>query len=200
MYIPLLNRSADAGEAVKFIQRYHFATLVTAAPRPEATHLPFAVRHENGGVRLLSHVAKANKQWKDFSPEREALVVFQEPHAYVSTLFYDGQMEVPTWNYVAVHCYGAARIITERDEGFALLEAMMDSFEPRYREQWDSLDERFRNELYEGIVPFEITVRELQFKKKLSQNRPPAERERIRLAFEASPDPRIAETGRMMRK
>lgn len=180
------------------MQRYNFATIVTVSPRPEATHLPFVIQRHGDIIRLLSHMAKANLQWKDFSAEQQTLVMFHEPHAYVSTTFYDAEDEVPTWNYTAVHCYGTPRVITDRAEGFAVLEAMMDTFEPRYREQWNSLGDTFRNGLYKGIVPFEMEVAELQFKKKLSQNKTSGERARIKIAFEQNPDPIIAETGRMM--
>lgn len=190
-------------EAVEFMQRYNFATIVTASLhtniRPEATHVPFVIQCHGDSIRLLSHIAKANPQWKDFTAGQQTLVMFHEPHAYVSTTFYDSNDEVPTWNYTAVHCYGTPRIITARAEGFALLEAMMDTFEPRYREQWNTLGDTFRNGLYNGIVPFEMEVVELQFKKKLSQNKTSAERTRIKAAFEGNPDPLIAETGRMIR-
>ncbi len=86
-----------------------FATLVTAgADGLVATHLPVILddaASPNGTLR--AHVARANRQWHDF--DGEVLVIFSGPHAYISPSWYgDTQPSVPTWNYLAVHAYGAA--------------------------------------------------------------------------------------------
>ena len=65
MYTPKINLMPDQQEAITFMQRYSFATLVTAAGGvPSATHLPFVVEQRDGKVVLISHLAKANPQAK----------------------------------------------------------------------------------------------------------------------------------------
>jgi transcriptional regulator len=179
MYTPKQFALEDAEKIVSFMQAYSFATLVTVRDGlPVATHLPFVVEHQDGTVILTSHMAKANPQWKDLA-EQQALVIFTEPHAYISPSLYDHERNVPTWNYVAVHAYGQAVLQTEDDQALTILEAMMDSFEPAYKQQWDGLPEDYRLKLLKGIVAFRITVSDLQGKHKVSQNKTEAERQRI---------------------
>jgi predicted FMN-binding regulatory protein PaiB len=114
MYIPQFNHVTDPAILHALMQHFSFATLVTQHEgRPFATHLPFLVEPEHGEQgRLLAHLAKANPQWTDFGPGREALVIFQGPHTYISPSWYETQPSVPTWNYAVVHAYGARRIQT----------------------------------------------------------------------------------------
>jgi transcriptional regulator len=57
---------ADTTEAVGFMQRFSFATIITAKNNlPIATHLPFLVAIKDGNIILTSHFASANEQWKD---------------------------------------------------------------------------------------------------------------------------------------
>jgi transcriptional regulator len=39
------------------------------------------------------------------------LVIFSEPHAYISPTLYEKQQNVPTWNYVSVHAYGKVKLL-----------------------------------------------------------------------------------------
>jgi transcriptional regulator len=179
MYTPKQFALEDAEKIVSFMQAYSFATLVTVRDGlPVATHLPFVVELREGSVILTSHMAKANPQWKDLA-EQQALVIFTEPHAYISPSLYEHERNVPTWNYVAVHAYGQAVLQTEDHQALTILEAMMDSFEPAYKQQWDGLPEDYRLKLLKGIVAFRISVTDLQGKHKVSQNKTEAERQRI---------------------
>ncbi|MCH5720029.1 FMN-binding negative transcriptional regulator [Niabella hibiscisoli] len=107
------------------------------------------------------------------------LFFFSEPHAYISPAHYDKKESVPTWDYVAVHAYGTAKIIEEEQEKMQLLEQMIGFYEPGYQEQWNSLTDKFKSGMLKGIVAFEIEVTELQGQKKLSQNKTSVERQRI---------------------
>ncbi len=153
------------------MQRYSFATMVTTGnDGPIATHIPFVVEEHNGSIRLLTHIARANDQWKDFEGCR-VLVIFHEPHAYVSAKFYDNKEDVPTWNYVAVHAYGTAKIINEREKIESLFLKTFDFYDPSFHDQWkNDLSDEYKEKLIARIVACEIEVTELQGKKKLSQN------------------------------
>jgi transcriptional regulator len=51
MYIPDSNLMADTTEAVGFMQRFSFATIITAKNNlPIATHLPFLVAIKDGNI------------------------------------------------------------------------------------------------------------------------------------------------------
>jgi transcriptional regulator len=161
------------------MQRYSFATIVTVKDgTPVATHLPFLVKENDGKIILSSHFAKANPQSVD-AINSDALVIFTEPHAYISPKHYEKQESVPTWNYLAVHAYGKCTLLNGEEKKAALLKETILSFEANYLKQYDALPDTFKQNMMKGIVAFEIVVDTLQAKKKLSQNRTEKERENI---------------------
>jgi transcriptional regulator len=179
MYIPSFNKFEDQQQVIAFIQRYSFATIVTVKDGlPSATHLPFLVKETDGKITLSSHFAKANPQAAEIS-NGTALVIFTEPHAYISPKNYEKEQSVPTWNYLAVHAYGKCTILEGEESKAELLSATIKYFDADYKKQWDGLPEMYRQNMMKGIVAFEITVDDLQAKKKLSQNRSEVERENI---------------------
>jgi len=186
MYIPKLNSMTDRTEAIKFMQRFSFATIITAADNfPVATHLPFVVNLRDESIVLTSHFAKANDQWRTIE-NNKVLVVFSEPHAYVSPKHYEKELSVPTWNYIAVHAYGEGKLITEPAKVMEVLEIIIDNYETAYRSQWNKLPADYKSKQLNGIVAFEISITDLQGKKKLSQNRSENERTRIMTALSQS--------------
>jgi len=179
MYTPKYFLIADQQEAINFMQRYSFATIVTTKNNiASATHLPFLVSQQDGKIILSAHFAKANPQSAeilDCSP----LVIFTEPHAYISPKHYEQVNSVPTWNYIAVHAYGKATLIEGVENKIKLLEQTIQFFEADYLKQWAGLPDDYKLKMMNGIVAFEIEVTDLQAKKKLSQNRTEKERENI---------------------
>jgi transcriptional regulator len=200
MYIPHFNLITDKKEAISFMQRYSFATIVTAINGiPEATHLPFLVKQENDKLFLLSHFAKANPQSAQII-DNISLVIFTEPHAYISPKHYEKEENVPTWNYIAIHAYGKAVIIEEEDKKAELLKHTIESYDTGYLQQWAKLSDHYKSKMMKGIVAFEIEVTDLQAKKKLSQNRSEIERENIINSLSKSTDSNEREIAAYMNK
>lgn len=171
MYIPNSNLMTDRTEAVEFMKRFSFATMITAENNfPIATHLPFLVNIKDDDIVLTAHCAKVNEHWK-IMENNKSLVIFSEPHAYISPNHYDKELNVPTWNYISVHAYGQARLITGTDKVLELLESTIDTYEASYKGQWNILPEDYKLRELKGIVAFDIIVSDLQAKKKLSQNK-----------------------------
>lgn len=198
MYSPKHYQTENRAFLLDFMRRYNFASLVTAKGAiPFATHLPFVVEERNERIILISHLARANPQWKDFA-ETEALVIFQEPHAYVSPLWYEAEESVPTWNYVAVHARGAARIFDDEAAVFSVLEKMIRAFDEKYFERWKTLSRKFKSNLARGIVAFEIEVTDLQGKKKLNQSSSETDRESVIKNLAASGNQLENEIARLM--
>ena len=199
MYTPSFNSFTDRQEVVAFMQRYSFATIVTTVnDQPEATHLPFLVKEEEGKLFLWSHFAKANPQSKHIF-DRTSLVIFTEPHAYISPSNYETEKVVPTWNYIAVHAYGTATPLDNPEHKAELLKTTINTFEPGYYQQWQSLPDEYRSRMMNGIVAFKIEVTDLQAKKKLSQNRSEKEIENIIHSLEQSTDTNEREIAAYMR-
>lgn len=189
MYIPKLNLMTDEAEILAFMKKYSFATIVTAHNNiPNATHLPFTISKRDEKIVLTAHFAKANEQWTELSDNNSVLVIFTEPHAYISPKHYEKELNVPTWNYIAIHAYGQAKLIEDEESAWEALEKMIDVYDANYKKQWDKLPSDYKFRMLNGIVPFEITITELQAKKKLGQNRTEAEKQNIITAFEKGHD------------
>lgn len=198
MYIPKHFKGKDRDKAIQFMQRFNFAVMITSEDGvPIATHLPFVVTKRGEQLILSSHFAKVNPQTSNLG-EKRILTIFSQPHAYISPKHYENEQQVPTWNYVSVHAYGTAQIIDKDAAKVELLETMIDDLEPGYRTQWETLDEQYKNALVQEIVAFEITVDELQFKEKLSQNKRDAERKNISDSLHKSPHETERQLGEYM--
>ena len=179
MYTPSFNKFEDRQEVISFMRRYSFGTVVSVANGlPVATHLPFLIDEKDGQIIISSHFAKANPQSLAI-PDQDVLVIFMEPHAYISPKHYEKDANVPTWNYIAVHAYGKARLLETEHQHEQLLERTINTFEESYYTQWMGLPKEFKSKMIKGITGFEITVTDLQAKSKLSQNRSAIERDNI---------------------
>lgn len=179
MFIPNLFTFDDKSEIIAFMKQYSFATIITIKDNiPIGTQLPFVIEKRSDKLILSSHFAVANEQTK-YIEENISLVIFTEPHAYISPVHYDKRESVPTWDYIAVHAYGKAKISEDEAAKVKGLEQMIRFYEKDYQQQWDSLPEKFKQGMLRGIVAFELEVIDLQAKKKLSQNKTEAERKRI---------------------
>lgn len=178
MYIPKINQINDKGEILSFMRRFNFATIITSKGNyPTATHLPFVVDDRNGNIVLISHFAKANTHWEDIV-DSAVLVIFIEPHAYISTKNYEKETNVPTWNYIAIHAYGKGKVISDEDKEKSLVR-MIDFFDNSFCGQWQNLPDEYKLKMKNGIVAFEIEVDKIEAKFKLSQNRSEVEKENI---------------------
>lgn len=202
MYIPKPFCEDDQDALVAFMTRHSFAVVVSVADSlPVATHLPLSLRREGGELFLRGHFAKANPRWQQLEAG-ETLVIFSGPHAYVSPEHYDKRESVPTWNYLAVHAYGVARLI-DRDDRTTLETLMADlvvQHEPAYQEQWDALSDAYKLGMMRGVVGFELHVTRLEGKAKLSQNKSREEQAKIATSLLESADQDAAEVGAEMKR
>jgi transcriptional regulator len=123
-----------------------------------------------------------------------------QPHAYVSPRLYDSRQNVPTWNYVAVHAYGRPVLIEERAAKIELQKKLIRQHDVGYLEQMAELPESYLDARLAAIVSFSLAVTRIDARYKLSQDKNPAERERIARELEASGDNVAAETARLMRE
>jgi transcriptional regulator len=181
MFIPAYYRNNNLSEIKAFIRKNSFATLVTSGNRmPEATHIPVELIEQNDGSAFLQgHVSRANPQWKIFSEQNSVLVIFHGPHSYVSSSWYN-HVNVPTWNYIAVHVYGKIKII-EGEELYKSLKDLVDRYEiiSSKPTRVEELPKEMMNQYMKGIVGFRIDIEKIEGKWKLSQNRDKEDHENI---------------------
>jgi len=192
VYIPPSNRE-DRLDILHAVMRQHsFATLVSVSDGElVATHLPMLLRDGGPNGTLLCHLARANGQWRGFASPAEVLVLFQGPHAYISPSWYETELSVPTWNYVAVHAYGRPRLIEEPAALRRLLGAMVQEYEGSFERPWgiERLPEAYMQKQLGAIVGVEIPISRLEGKRKLSQNRSPADRAGVATALREQHEP-----------
>lgn len=200
MYTPNHFQFRDNAEIIAFMKQYSFATIITVKDNlPIATQLPFFIDDSSDKLILSSHFALANEQSR-YIEANTSLVIFTEPHAYISPVHYDKRESVPTWNYIAVHAYGKAKVIVEEADKIKALEQMIKFYEKDYLDQWDSMSDKFKKGMMRGIVAFELEITDLQGQKKLSQNKTEVERKRIVEHLEKSENTIEKETADYIKK
>lgn len=173
MYIPPYYKQENLSVVKDFLHQNSFGTLVSLVnDRPWATHIPLELDTNAAGQDILSgHISRGNKQWRDFDKNDEVLAIFNGPHTYISSSWYDHE-NVPTWNYIAVHVYGKIRIVTD-DELLSSLKKLVNKYEAQSKHpvSVEGMSEKFLQNELRGIVGFEIAISEIQAAYKLSQNR-----------------------------
>jgi transcriptional regulator len=146
-------------------------------------------------------MARANPQWRDFAAGREALVIFQGPHAYISPSWYESHPSVPTWNYAVVHAYGVPRIVEDHDTLYSMLEALVSTHEAAFVQPWRmDLPHDYMEKMMRAVVGFEIEIARLEGKLKLSQNRSEQDQQLVAEALSQSEDRLSVDVAAMMVK
>ena len=143
-------------------------------------------------------MAKANPQWR-LEPLGDALAIFAGPEAYVTPSWYATKQEtgkvVPTWNYIAVHAYGPVEFFHEPERLLEAVTRLTNRQEKPRAEPWAVSDAPadFIAAQLRGIVGVRIPVVRFEGKRKMSQNRPEADRIRVAAGLAASDKPQDRE-------
>ena len=190
MYIPNYYKNENLEEVKNFLIGNSFGILINQTNgKLTGTHIPMELdKDENGDDVLVGHISKANPQWENFNDNEEILAIFNGPHAYVSSSWYEKE-NVPTWNYIAVHIYGKIKII-EGEELLDSLKKLVDKYE-RNSENPVSVEKMSSRTLKQinGIIGFSIKINEIQAAYKLSQNRNESDYHNIVDKLENTGDP-----------
>ncbi len=172
MYIPTQYKNSDLEEIKDFIRANSFGILISMGEdKPLGTHIPLELeKGAEGKDVIVSHMARANTQWRNFKQNQEVLCIFNGPHSYVSSSWYKDE-EVPTWNYIAVHVYGTIEIL-EEPEVLATMVRLVDKYEQHEKKPLSvaNLSTKTMRQI-KGVVGFKITITDIQATYKLSQGR-----------------------------
>lgn len=191
MYKPSHFTITDSATLQALMRAYPLGCLVThGSDGLDANHLPFELlEDEDGSLRLLAHVARANPVWQALSNGAEVMVIFKAVDGYISPNWYPSKHEtheqVPTWNYQVVHAHG--RIQIRDDEKFVrgvvgrltrTHEARASALPGNVFVPWKMTDAPadYLQKMLGAIVGLEIEVQRLEGKFKLSQNKQPSDR------------------------
>jgi len=193
MYIPSHFQENSWPEIRKVIDDHSFATVISCnAGVPVATHVPVRlVELASGKFVVQGHLARANPQWRVLENEAKTLVIFSGPHSYISPRWYK-HVNVPTWNYIAVHVYGKPRLVADADELRELLKGLVNRYEGHVeaerRYTIEGLPPNYLEAQMRGIVGFEVSVDEVQASFKLSQNRTQEDHDNVIIELRKSDD------------
>lgn len=196
MYTPRAFTEEDPLELQRLIRDTRLALVVTHGPEGlQASHLPLLLKADEGPHgTLYGHLARANRQWQTLAAGGEVLVIFTGGDAYVSPSFYPAKAEhskvVPTWNYLAVHAYGQAEVFDEPPRLLELVSSLTDRHEADRASPWQVTDAPadYIDGMLRAIVGFALPITRLEGKRKLSQNRSPADVQGVRQGLAASTD------------
>ena len=146
MYIPAYYRNTDLKEIEGFIRENSFVTLITTIDdMPFASHIPMELSLNSMNENVLC--------------------------GHLSSSWYN-HMNVPTWNYIAVHEYGKIKLMNDEMLKRSL-EEMVNKYELISKKPFHVSDmppDMLQKNL-KGIRGFEISMDRVEGKWKMSQNR-----------------------------
>jgi transcriptional regulator len=181
VYIPAHFSANESPWCDEFMAATRAGTVVTQGEKQLHANL-YPLLFDQERRTLRGHCARANPQWQDVRVGSETLVILGDVGAYVSPNFYPSKAEqhhvVPTWNYEAVHAYGAIAFHHDATWLLQLLHALTTREESTEPIPWQMADAptEFIAGLLNHIVGFEIQLHRVEAKRKLSQNRSAADR------------------------
>lgn len=198
MYNPLLFREEDRTTLLAMIREARLSILVSNGSDglPEISYLPLLLDETDGANgSLLGHLARANPHWKTLAETRKATAIFKGADAYISPAWYPTKQvhhrHVPTWNYEVVHAICRVEIFEDPARLRDVVARLTHRHEAGRADPWtiDQAPADFIDAQLKAIVGVKLRIEELHGKRKLSQNRVPEDRQGVRRALAASPDP-----------
>jgi transcriptional regulator len=185
MYLPPYHRFDDRSAQFDLIAHHPLGTWVCQGTDGLiANHLPFLLDRERGeNGTLLCHVARGNPVWRALDQPAPSVVAFMGPQSYITPAWYPGKANhgrvVPTWDYVAVHAHGEARVVQDRGALMKLLNRLTDQLEAAHARPWRVTDAPadYIAGLLRSVVCIEIPVTRIEGRLKASQDEARPDRE-----------------------
>lgn len=188
MYLRPAFTETDPARIAGLIVAHPFGVLITTgADGPSASHVPFVVEQDGPNLVLTAHLAAANPQISALDGGT-ALAIFSGPHAYIAPGWYRTQPAVPTWDYAAVHVHGTLETI---DDPTSMLRALAAGDPAGF--DLAALTDRYRTQMFKGIVAFRLRATRVEAQWKMSQNRSAEDRVAVIAALRGQGDDAVAD-------
>ncbi len=161
-------------EVIDFMYTHPFVTIcgVDENGFPIAAQIPILIKEDGDKLIIEGHLMRKQDHTNAFEKNKNVLVIFSAPSAFVSASWYSSKGIASTWNYQTVHAIGKMEM---KDDAHLhqLLTNLTLHFEkdPNAPTQVKNLDPMYVQENMQAIVSFEIEIKELKNVFKLSQNR-----------------------------
>ena len=170
-------REDDQARALVAARQRGFGVMTVMGPQGVlASHVPFVLEATTVGAHLSRGGAVARHLRQG---PAETLLIVSGPDAYISPDWYGLEDQVPTWNYVAVHLRGTARLLPDealRPHLERLTAEMEGRLLPKPPWKIDKMTPGVAERMMRQIVPIEITVATVEATFKLNQNKVDAAR------------------------
>ncbi|MDR3536116.1 MAG: FMN-binding negative transcriptional regulator [Acetobacteraceae bacterium] len=208
MYVPEHFREDSVEALHAAIRASGLATLVSlTADGLLASHVPLLLDPEPAPYgTLIGHVARANPHGRASDPAVQTLAIFQGPDGYITPSYYATKREtgkvVPTWNYSAIHAYGTLEVFDDPARLLAVVTRLTERHEGARAAPWAVSDAPadFVAGMLRAIVGIALPIVRLEGKVKMSQNRPPADREGVIAGLMEDGNPGLAAAVRQAAK
>jgi len=174
MYKRSVYQIADDATINAFIDQHPFAMLMgcDVQHRPVATQLPLFMEQVKEKRVVRGHMMKHMDHYTAFQENKNALVVFTGPWAYVSAQWYKNPNRASTVNYMSVHARGKLQFL-----GTDALAEILRKTSLYFENQntylpsvFDQLPADYTRQMMPHIVAFEIQITDLEVVFKLSQD------------------------------
>ena len=179
MYIPSHFEESNEATLLQLIKAYPLASIVTFRKDEfDSNLIPlYPLKDKDGVIKLIGHVARNNMFWKESQENENVLAIFRGPDSYISPNWYPGKKinknQVPTWNYQVINVHGILEIIDEPKYVRGVLARLVTKHESNSSKPWSisESDRNFMEEMIGNIVGIRISIKKMNGKFKLSQNR-----------------------------
>ena len=159
-------------QVVQFMKQQNFAIVIALGnDYPVATQLPLEIIEEGEKLFLSGHFMRNTAHHKAFEKNKNVLVLFHSPHAYIDANWYSNPQQASTVNYITVQAAGAMLLLDTASSVAILKEVTDRHIGTKTAASFENLSTKYVEEMAKAIVGFRIEVVTLQNVFKLSQNK-----------------------------
>jgi transcriptional regulator len=160
---------------MNLIEEFPFAVLTGSFSNGKqvATQIPFIPVEKEGEMYIQGHIMKHTDHYNAFTENKQALVIFTGPDAYVSASWYKNPHQGSTWNYMSVQISGEVNFLS-KNELKELMSKMTLKFENQNQNSptiVENLDSDYIETMFDAIVGIELKLEQVHPIFKLSQNK-----------------------------
>jgi transcriptional regulator len=171
MYPPKYYLENNREKIIKVIETNSFATVISRTEDDIiVTHLPLILNRQRGEFGFLTGHMDRNNPHTRYLENTNVFVIFHGPNAYISPNVYESS-QLPTWNSIAVHIKGIARITDSREKVRDSMINMVSFLEKGNNPYVLDKDNHKMQSVLGYVVGFEIEILEMVGRFKLSQNK-----------------------------
>ena len=180
MYKILHYTIDDRKTLIAFANEIPFALITgIGANFPIATQIPLEIVEENNTLYLSGHLMRKTDHHLAFEKNKNVLVIFNSPHAYIDANWYAEPAQGSTINYISVHAKGQLKFTDEAGTYAAVKKITEKHIDSNSSAGFKNISDEYINTMVKAIVGFSIEVEDLQGVFKLSQNKSIAEQKNI---------------------